>query len=69
MGPRPERCSTFDPDCNDLWGIALGCGRVDPIFERENHGDARRSGYANGILSPSLGFGFLYTVLMIVQWS
>jgi len=68
MGPRPERWTTSDPDCNDLWGTVCG-GRLDPIFERENHGDVRRSGYANGILLPSLGFGFLYTVLMIVQWS
>jgi len=39
------------------------------VFCRENHGDARTSGYMNGTLLPSLGFGLRYTVLTIVQWS
>ena len=69
MGPRPKRWPTSDVDCNDIWGTALYGGRVDPVFERENHGDVRRSEYANETLFPSRGFGFRYTVLMIVQWS
>lgn len=69
MGLRPERRPASDAGCNDLRGTVLYGGRVDSVFERENHGDARRSGYAIGTLLPSRGFGFRYTVFMIVQWS
>lgn len=68
MGPRAERLPESDADrAGDLWGTASY--RFDPAFDRENHGDAKSSGYENGTLFPSRGRGFRYTVLMIVQWS
>jgi len=62
--------SVSDADrADDFWGTALYDGGIEVALDRENHDDVRRSGYANGALFPSGGFGFRYTVLMIVQWS
>ena len=70
VGLWAERWPAFDADCSgDLSGTTLYEGGIDLVFGRENHADVRRSGYANGTLLPSLGLGFRYTVLMIVQWS
>ena len=64
-GPRTDRWPVADAtDCiEDVWG------GIRLVSRRENHGDARTSGYMNGTLLPSLGFGLRYTVLTIVQWS
>ena len=70
MGPRVERLAGSGAECaDDLWGTAFCDERIRPVFERENQGDVKSSGYENGTLFPFRGRGFRYTVLMIVQWS
>ena len=52
---------------DDFWDTALCGGVIELVSGRENHGDATRAGYMNGILLPPGGLGFRCTVLMIVQ--
>ena len=70
MGRRIEGLSASDVDrADNFWGTTLYDRGIEVALDWENHGDVKRSGYANGTLLPSRDFGFRYTVLMIVQWS